>query len=62
MLHSITTQDTPLLSQISYLDVILRPGTLLLLPPHMIVDISTASQSAWSFIAEIHHPISILAS
>ena len=64
MLHSIRTQDTPLLSQISYVDVILRPGTLLLLPPHMIVDISTGPQeqvSAWSFIAEIHHPISIIA-
>ena len=61
--HSLSAEDTPLLSQIHYVDVVLRPGTLLLLPPHMIVNIFTGDDSnkpVWSFIAEIHHPISII--
>jgi len=61
--HSLNAQDTPLLSQIHYVDVVLRPGTLLLLPPHMIANISTGDVSdkpVWSFIAEIHHPISLI--
>jgi hypothetical protein len=62
--HSLTPQDTPLLNQIQFIEIKLRPGNLLLLPPHLIVDINTApdsSVSGWSFIAEIHHPISRLA-
>jgi hypothetical protein len=61
---TLSAQDTPLLGQIKYIDVLLRPGTLLLLPPHMIVDIASsdsAGEAAWLFVAEIHHPISRLA-
>jgi len=58
---SLGPQDTPLLSQIKFVEVVLRPGNLLLLPPHMIVDIGSDAGQAWSFVAEIHHPISKLA-
>jgi hypothetical protein len=53
---SLTLHDTPLLNQIQFIDIKLRKGTLLLLPAHLIVDIK--SDDAWTFIAEIHHPIS----
>jgi len=62
--HTLTPQDTPLLNQIQFIEVKLRPGNLLLLPAHLIVDITTSPESdvaAWSFMAEIHHPISKLA-
>lgn len=58
--HSLTTQDTPLLNQIKFMEITLRKGNLLLLPAHVIVDIRSIT-SAWTFIAEIHHPISLLA-
>lgn len=62
--HSLTPQDTPLLNQIQFIEIKLRPGNLLLLPAHLIADITTSDDSdkiSWNFIAEIHHPISKLA-
>ena len=62
---SLTLSDTPLLHQIKYMEVILRKGNLLLLPAHMIVDIHSTddeSESVWTVVFEIHHPISHLAS
>lgn len=58
--HSLTPQDTPLLGQIQFLEVKLKKGNLLLLPAHMIIDI-TSQEDSWIFMAEIHHPISRLA-
>lgn len=62
--HTLTQNDTPLLSQIQYLDVVLRKGNLLCLPSHLLVDISTYSKEepAWIFQANLHHPISRLTS
>jgi hypothetical protein len=60
--HSLTPQDTPLLNQIKFIEIKLRRGNLLLLPAHLIVDItSEGGPASWSFIAEINHPISRLA-
>lgn len=58
---SLSLNDTPLLNQIQYIDVKVRAGNALLLPAHLIVDISTDSDTAWIFVAEIHHPISRIA-
>ena len=58
--HSLTADDTPLLNQIKYIEIKVRKGTLLSLPAHMIVDIS-GHDSVWTFIGEIHHPISLMA-
>jgi hypothetical protein len=55
---SLSPQDTPLLNQIKYIEIRLRKGNLLALPPHMIVDVSSEEGVAWNFIGEIHHPIS----
>ena len=59
----LTTADTPLLKQIQCIEVKLRPGTLLLLPAHMIVDIASANDEApaWVMVGEVHHWISRLA-
>ena len=58
--HTLTPQDTPLLNQIKFMEITLRRGNLLLLPAHLIVDIRSVD-SAWCCVAEIHHPISLIA-
>ncbi len=61
--HKLTTADTPLLAQIQFLEIVLRKGNFLVLPSHMLVDIRTTGEEvAWIFQAEVHHPISRLAS
>jgi hypothetical protein len=61
-LKSITAADTPLVTQLQYVEIKLRKGNALLLPAHMLVDISSDPASVhdtlWMFQAEIHHPIS----
>jgi len=57
---NLTVFDTPLLGQIQFIEIRVRKGNLLFLPAHLIVDVE--SQDAWVFMAEIHHPISLIAS
>jgi len=58
----LSQQDTPLLNQIQFIEIKLRKGTFLMLPAHVIVDISSvAGDTAWIFQADIHHPISRIA-
>lgn len=61
--HSLTAHDTPLLSQIQFMEIKLRKGNILLLPAHVIVDVDAADKSKipWIFQADIHHPISRMA-
>jgi hypothetical protein len=63
--QSLTPQDTPLLNQIQFMEIMLRKGHMLVLPAHMIVDIQTAEsedqEDVWTMIVELHHPISKLA-
>jgi hypothetical protein len=60
---SLTLADTPLLSQIEFVDVIVRKGAMLLIPAHTLVSFRPQSSSKipWVFCAELHHPISRLA-
>ena len=56
----LTRDDAPLLAQIEYIDVIVRPGSALLIPPHWKVcwenmDVKKPSLAVWT---EIHHPLS----
>jgi hypothetical protein len=65
LFHKLTHADTPLLSQIQYLDVKLKKGNLLVLPAHYVVNVRTddeSDESAWIFCAEVHHWISRIAS
>lgn len=59
---SLTPNDTPLVADLKYLDVVLRPGTMICLPPHIIISIQPKEQEfAAAAIVEYHEPISILA-
>jgi hypothetical protein len=57
---SLSLYDTPLLGQLQFIEIRIRKGNLLFLPAHLIVDVE--SQDSWIFMAEIHHPISLVAS
>lgn len=54
-----TVAHHPLWTQVKYIEVILRPGTTLILPPHWIVAIEPIdSRPIWWTRTDIHHPIS----
>ena len=59
-LSKLTRDDAPFLPQIQYVDVIVRPGSALLIPPHWKVcwenqDPKKIALTAW---VEVHHPVS----
>jgi hypothetical protein len=58
-----TQDDTPLVSELKYLDIILRPGTALCLPAHTLVSMKPKDEKAFHAFAaiEYHEPISMLA-
>ena len=60
---SLTPNDTPLVTDIKFLDIVVRPGTVLLLPPHVVVSAEPKDRAAFSAAAllEYHEPISLLA-
>lgn len=59
-----TVNDTPLVADLKYLDVVLRPGTALLVPAHTIMSLQPAPDSdpfQAAALIEYHEPISLLA-
>jgi hypothetical protein len=59
---SLTPNDTPLVADLKYTDIILRPGTLLCLPPHTVVSLEPKDKEfAAAAIVEYHEPVSLLA-
>lgn len=63
-LSSLTLNDTPLVADLKYLDIVLRPGTMVCLPPHCIISMEPVKESAelFTFAAvEYHEPITLLA-
>lgn len=62
----LTRDEAPLLNQIQYIDVIVRPGSALLIPPHWKVcwethkekDEKTEPKPALAVWIEFHHPVS----
>jgi hypothetical protein len=63
-LSKLTRDDAPLLAQIQYVDVIVRPGSMLLVPPHWKICWETLEGEKAPALAvwtEFHHSISNLA-
>jgi len=59
---SLTPNDTPLVADLKYTDIVLRPGTMLCLPPHTIVSMEPKdSEFTAAAILEYHEPVSLLA-
>jgi hypothetical protein len=62
-ISKLTRDEAPLLQQIQYIDVIVRPGSCLIIPPHWKVCWETYKDTkpALAVWTEIHHPLSKLA-
>jgi len=57
---SIKRAEAPLIGEIKFMDIKVRNGSALFVPPHWIVDIQGASEVPWFIWAEFHHPLSKL--
>lgn len=61
---SLRTEDTPLLSQLQFVEIKVRTGTAVCIPAHVLVDLSQHEESTdtlFTYMIDIHHPISRLA-
>ena len=59
-----TVNDTPLVSDLKYLDIVLRPGTALLIPSHTIYSLQPSGEDTAfhaAAVLEYHEPISLIA-
>ena len=58
-----TVAHHPLWTQVQFIEIIMRPGTAILVPPHWIVAIepSNPKESIWWIRSDVHHPISAVA-
>ena len=58
--RTLTINDSPLVSEIQYIDIVLRPGTMLCLPSHCIFSIEPDEPSAFhsALWVEVDSPIS----
>lgn len=62
-ISSLTLNDTPLVSDLKFLDIVLRPGTTICLPPHCIISVEPVKESSRFFAftsIEYHEPISLM--
>jgi hypothetical protein len=60
--HTLTINDSPLVGELKYIDIILRPGTMLCLPTHAVYSIQPDSSSFHSCLyMEFNSPVSTLA-
>jgi len=56
-----TKATTPLVGEIQFIDVIVRPGTLLVLPPHWRYSYTSDAEKPMVALLELQHPLSQLA-
>jgi hypothetical protein len=60
--ESLTINDTPLVAEVQFIDVVLRPGTMLAIPAHCIYSMKPKEAGfSGAVILEIDTPISNLA-
>jgi len=58
---TLTTNDTPLISDLKFMDIVLRPGTTACLPPHTIISMESVGDTfSAAAIIEYHEPISLI--
>lgn len=58
---TLTINDTPLVGEIQFIDVIIRPGTMIAIPAHCIYSMHPKAAFQSAVIVEIDSPISTLA-
>jgi hypothetical protein len=60
LMSSLTRDEAPLISQIQCIDVILRPGSCLIVPPHWKYCLEDKEDTSCSLKIVVHHPISLM--
>jgi len=60
LMSSLTRDEAPLISQIQCIDVILRPGSCLIIPPHWKYCLEDKEDTSCSLKIVVHHPISLM--
>jgi hypothetical protein len=55
-----TTDDIPWISEVKYVEIIVRAGNALLIPRHWYYAISASESPTWYWVGEFHSPISWL--
>jgi hypothetical protein len=64
--QSFTINDTPMVAEIKYIDVVLRPGTMICVPTQTLYSLEPKDRSESAFhahlVLEVHSPVSKLAS
>jgi len=60
---SLTLNDTPLVADLKFLDIVVRPGTMICLPPHFIISMEPKAVDTFVAFAivEYHEPITLIA-
>lgn len=58
--EDITRGHTPFLSDIQYIDIIVRPGNALLVPPHWRMAFNPSDNNGLTLQVTFHHPMSLL--
>jgi hypothetical protein len=56
----LSRSHTPFLEDVKFIDIILRPGTVLLVPPHWRMSIAPEEESGLALEVAFHHPMSLL--
>jgi hypothetical protein len=56
----LTRSHTPFLEDVKYIDIILRPGTILMIPPHWRMAIDPTEGNGLALEVAFHHPMSLL--
>jgi hypothetical protein len=60
LMSALTRDEAPLIGQIQCIDVILRPGTALIIPPHWKYCLEDKDATFCSIKIVVHHPISLM--
>jgi hypothetical protein len=60
---SFTVNDTPMVANLKYLDVVVRVGTMICVPPHTVVALEPTAPAEFhaALLMEYHEPITMLA-
>ena len=58
--ETFTIHDSPMVGEIKYITIVVRPGSVLCVPPHWYTSISCAPKTFWATF-ELHEPFSLLA-
>jgi len=58
----LSPNDTPLVADLKYIDIIVRPGTMICFPPHFVISMKPNQETfTAAAIVEYHEPISLIA-